>query len=52
VEGDSFPELAKELDISESAVKMRVSRGTKNLRDLDEARTAADAAGSKGRVAS
>jgi len=39
VEGYSYPELAKELDLSESAVKMRVSRGTKKLRELYEART-------------
>lgn len=39
VEGYSYPELARELDLSESAVKMRVSRGSKKLRALYEART-------------
>lgn len=39
VEGYSYPELAKELDLSESAVKMRVSRGAKKLRALYEERT-------------
>ncbi len=39
VEGYSYPELAKELDLSESAVKMRVSRGAEKLRALYEART-------------
>ncbi len=40
VEGYSYPELARELELSESAVKMRVSRGTKRLRELYEARRA------------
>lgn len=44
IEGYSYPELAAELELSESAVKMRVSRGTKKLRELYEARTAADRA--------
>ena len=39
VEGYTFPEIASELDLSESAVKMRVSRGSKKLRELYEART-------------
>ena len=43
VEGYSYPELAAELDITESAVKMRVSRGAKKLKALYEARTSADA---------
>ena len=38
VEGYTFPEIASELDLSESAVKMRVSRGSKKLRELYEAR--------------
>lgn len=38
IEGYSYPELAEELDLSESAVKMRVSRGTKKLKTLYEAR--------------
>jgi len=42
VEGYSYPELAEELDLTESAVKMRVSRGTKKLKELYEARTGAD----------
>lgn len=42
VEGYSFPELAEELDLSESAVKMRVSRGTQKLKQLYEARMSAD----------
>ena len=42
VEGYSFPELARELDLSESAVKMRVSRGTKKLKALYEARVGDD----------
>ncbi len=39
VEGNSFPEIAEALDISESAAKMRVSRGSKRLRELYEQRT-------------
>ncbi|MCR9095236.1 MAG: sigma-70 family RNA polymerase sigma factor [bacterium] len=44
VEGYSYPELARELDLSESAVKMRVSRGTKKLKALYEARVGGEAA--------
>lgn len=40
VEGHAFPEIAQELDLSESAVKMRVSRGAKRLRELYEDRLA------------
>jgi DNA-directed RNA polymerase specialized sigma24 family protein len=40
VEGYSYPELAEALEISESAVKMRVSRGARKLRALYEERTA------------
>lgn len=39
VEGYTYAEVARELDLSESAVKMRVSRGAKKLRELYEART-------------
>ena len=39
VEGYSYPEIARELELSESAVKMRVSRGSKKLRELYETRT-------------
>jgi len=39
VEGNSFPEIAEALDISESAAKMRVSRGAKQLRELYEERS-------------
>lgn len=38
VEGYTYPEIAEQLDLSESAVKMRVSRGSKKLRELYEAR--------------
>jgi len=40
VEGHAFGDIAKELDLSESAVKMRVSRGAKRLRELYEERQA------------
>lgn len=43
VEGYTYPELAEELELSESAVKMRVARGSRKLRELYEARTTADA---------
>ncbi len=36
VEGFTFPEIAAQLDLSESAVKMRASRGAKQLRALYE----------------
>lgn len=39
IEGYSYPEIARELELSESAVKMRVSRGAKKLRELYESRT-------------
>ena len=39
VEGYTYAEIAEQLELSESAVKMRVSRGSKRLRDLYEART-------------
>jgi len=39
VEGYTNREIGKQLDLSESAVKMRVSRGSSKLRDLYEART-------------
>lgn len=42
VEGQSFPEIAEALEISESAAKMRVSRGAKRLRELYERRSKAD----------
>jgi RNA polymerase sigma-70 factor (ECF subfamily) len=38
VEGYSYPEIAGQLDMKESAVKMRVSRGAKKLRELYEER--------------
>jgi len=38
VEGRSHAEIAAELDLGESAVKMRVSRGAKRLRELYEER--------------
>ena len=50
VEGYSYPELARELDLSESAVKMRVSRGAKKLRALYEARTGETARGGSKRA--
>ena len=37
VEGYTYSEIAEQLDLSESAVKMRVSRGSKKLRELYEA---------------
>ena len=39
VEGYTYAEVARELELSESAVKMRVSRGAKKLRELYESRT-------------
>jgi len=36
VEGFSYPEIAAQLELSESAVKMRASRGAKQLRALYE----------------
>jgi len=39
VEGYTFGEIAADLGLSESAVKMRVSRGAKTLRKLYERRT-------------
>jgi RNA polymerase sigma-70 factor (ECF subfamily) len=41
VEGYTNREIGEQLDLSESAVKMRVSRGSSKLRDLYEARTGA-----------
>ena len=38
VEGYSFPEIAEQLEISESAAKMRIARGSKKLRELYEER--------------
>jgi RNA polymerase sigma-70 factor (ECF subfamily) len=38
VEGHTYAEIAEHLDLSESAVKMRVSRGSKQLRALYEER--------------
>jgi RNA polymerase sigma-70 factor (ECF subfamily) len=40
VEGYTYPEIAEQLELSESAVKMRVSRGSKQLRQLYEQRVA------------
>ncbi len=39
VEGYTNSEVAEQLDLSESAVKMRISRGSKRLRELYESRT-------------
>ena len=39
VEGYTYVEIAEQLGLSESAVKMRVSRGSKQLRALYESRT-------------
>jgi len=39
VEGYTYVEIAEQMDLSESAVKMRVSRGSKQLRALYESRT-------------
>lgn len=41
VEGYTNREIGEQLDLSESAVKMRVSRGSRRLRELYEARTTA-----------
>jgi RNA polymerase sigma-70 factor (ECF subfamily) len=41
VEGYTYTEIAEQLELSESAVKMRVSRGAKRLRDLHEEQRAA-----------
>lgn len=49
VEGFTFPEIADELGLSESAVKMRVSRGSKQLRELYERRTSTGARMKEGR---
>lgn len=38
IEGHSYAEIAAEMDLSESAAKMRVSRGSKRLRELFEER--------------
>mgnify|MGYP001812166076 CR=1 FL=1 len=43
VEGYTYGEIAEQLDLSESAVKMRVSRGSKKLRALYEERVGKDA---------
>jgi RNA polymerase sigma factor (sigma-70 family) len=42
VEGYTYVEIAEQLELSESAVKMRVSRGAKKLRGLYEDRVGAD----------
>ncbi len=43
VEGRTYAEIAAELDLSESAAKMRVSRGAKRLRELyDDKRAEAE----------
>lgn len=39
VEGYTYREIAEELDLSESAAKMRISRGTRRLREHYEERT-------------
>jgi len=39
LEGYTYAEIAEQLDVSESAAKMRVSRGSKRLRELYEQRT-------------
>lgn len=39
LEGYTYAEIARQLDVSESAVKMRISRGSKRLRELYEHRT-------------
>ena len=39
VEGYTYREISRELGLSESAAKMRVSRGSKQLRELFEQRT-------------
>lgn len=41
VEGYTYAEIAEQMELSESAVKMRVSRGSKQLRELYEARVRA-----------
>lgn len=38
IEGHTYSEIAEQLDLTESAVKMRVSRGAKKLRGLYEER--------------
>lgn len=40
LEERSYAEIAAEMDLGESAVKMRVNRGAKRLRELYQARTA------------
>lgn len=39
LEGYTYAEIARQLDVNESAVKMRISRGSKRLRELYEQRT-------------
>ncbi|MGI9592576.1 MAG: RNA polymerase sigma factor [Myxococcota bacterium] len=39
LEGYTYTEIAEQLDVSESAAKMRVSRGARRLRELYEERT-------------
>jgi RNA polymerase sigma-70 factor (ECF subfamily) len=48
VEGYGYAEIARELELGESAVKMRVSRGAARLRELYEARIAASDPGDGG----
>ena len=43
VEEHSYQEIADQLELSESAAKMRVSRGAKQLRELYEKKAAEDA---------
>ena len=38
VDGYTYAEIAEQLELSESAIKMRVSRGSKQLRELYEQR--------------
>jgi RNA polymerase sigma factor (sigma-70 family) len=45
VEERSYAEIAADLDLGESAVKMRVARGAKRLRELYEARTGESGSG-------
>lgn len=44
LEGYTYAEIAQQLDVSESAAKMRVSRGAKRLRELYERQTQQGAA--------
>ena len=48
VEGYTYGEIAEQLELSESAVKMRVSRGSKKLRELYEARVGQQATSREG----